>query len=129
MTKTGRPPKYGKKGKLIGITIPIEDYDQIREKGLDAGLILHNALNVLEAKPPKPIEDTLTVILLAHWQEYLDHVNTLTGSRNNPFNKLTLEALEKDSAWWKQKYQVQITNKQLKMKWKYLGHASQQLKH
>lgn len=126
--KTGRPPKYGKKGKLIGITIPIEDYDKIKSEGLDPGRILHNALNLAEPLPVKPVEDSLTAILLAHWSEYLDHVKTLTGSVKNPFLKLKDEQLNKDSAWWSQKYQVQITNKLLRSKYAYLCHASQQLK-
>jgi len=127
--KTGRPPKYGKKGKLIGITIPLEDWDKIKAEGLDPGRILHNALNLTESLPVKPVEDTLTAILLAHWEEYLDHVFTLTGTRTNPFKKLTPDAQKKISAWWDQKYQVKVENRVLSQKWKYLGHASQQLKH
>ena len=125
--KTGRPPKFGKRGKLIGVTIPLEDYEMIKEQHLDPGKILHNALNLLEDKPTV-IEDTLTAALLSKWGSFLDHVKTLTGSRSCPFGKLNDAALDKSSAWWENEG-VKITNRQLRQKWSYLCHANQKLKH
>ncbi len=126
--KTGRPTKWGKKGKLVGVTIPLEDWELIKNQHLDAGQILHKALNLLQEQDPTPVNDSLTAVLVAHWGEFLHHIETLTGTQKNPFAKAGDLVRSQEALWWQVNYQVKITNDLLSRKWNELNHAYQQLK-